>query len=328
MADFLYDLITRYRVAEIVMSDQGREFVNRVNEELFQLCGTDHRISSAYHPQSNGLDERLNQTLTRALVKFVNDNQDDWDAHIKSILFAYRTSKNDSTKFTPFELMFGRASVLPIEMEIRSKPSSTNSLSDIDGEAPSPFNEKVRVMMKAQAMQNIDKAQERQKKSHDAKHQPLRFKEGDTVLLRNLRNEVRKGGKLERAWSGPYTISKVLPKGFYKLLNEGGIELKISSNSSRLKVYYHPVQSHPNTNTSAEMPFKFGADKENEDTSPELTKSVKVNLLEKDRNTNLSNGCFGDNVINESQNILKEAISEHWWLARYASVPNILYCCF
>ena len=49
------------------------------------------------------------------------------------------------------------------------------------------------------------------------------------------------------------------------------------------------------------MPFKFGADKENEDTSPELTKSVKVNLLEKDRNTILSKGCLGDNVINESQ---------------------------
>ena len=76
------------------------------------------------------------------------------------------------------------------------------------------------------------------------------------------------------------------------------------------------------------MPFKSGADKEDEDTSPELTKSVKVNLLEKDRNTILSNGCLGDNVINESQNILKEAISEHWWLARYAAVPNILYCCF
>ena len=88
VADFLYDLITRYGVAEIVMSDQGREFVNRVNEELFNLCGTDHRISSAYHPQSNGLDERMNQTLTRALVKFVNENQNDWDVHIKSILFA------------------------------------------------------------------------------------------------------------------------------------------------------------------------------------------------------------------------------------------------
>ena len=73
------------------MSDQGREVVNRVNEELFQLCDTDHRISSAYHPQSSALDERTNQRLTRALMKFMNDNQNDWDVHIKSILFAYRT---------------------------------------------------------------------------------------------------------------------------------------------------------------------------------------------------------------------------------------------
>ena len=73
------------------MSVQGRDFVNKVNEELFKLCGTDHRISSAYHPQSNALDERTNQRLTRALMKFMNDNQNDWDVHIKSILFAYRT---------------------------------------------------------------------------------------------------------------------------------------------------------------------------------------------------------------------------------------------
>ena len=86
------------------------------------------------------------------------------------------------------------------------------------------------------------------------------------MLLRNLRNDTRKGGKLERAWSGPYTISKVLPKGFYKLLNEDGTELKTSFNSSRLKVYYHPVQSHPNTNASAEMPLKSGADKEDDRT--------------------------------------------------------------
>ena len=117
------------------MSDQGREFVNRLNEGLLKLRGTDHKITSTYHPWSNGLDERT--TLSRALMKFFNDNQND-------------------------------------------------------------FNEKDRVMMnicdqvKAQAKQNIDKAQERQKKSYDAKHQPLRFKEGNTLLLRNLQNEARK----------------------------------------------------------------------------------------------------------------------------------------
>lgn len=69
----------------------------------------------------------------------------------------------------------------------------------------------IRNQVRAQAIQNIEKARERQKKSYDAKHQPIKFKEGDTVLLKNLRNEARKGGKLERVWSGPYTISKVLP---------------------------------------------------------------------------------------------------------------------
>ena len=66
-------------------------------------------------------------------------------------------------------------------------------------------------------------------------------------MLRNLRNEARKGGKLEWVWSGPYTISKVLPKGLYNLRNEDGTKLKTSFDSSRLKIYYHSVQSHPNT---------------------------------------------------------------------------------
>ena len=164
----------------------------------------------------------------------------------------------------------------------------------------------IREQEKVQVIKNIDKAQERQKKSQYAKHQPLGFKEGDTVLLRNLQNEARKGGKLERAWSGPYTISKVLPKGLYNLRNEDGTELKTSFDSSRLKIYYHSVQSHPNTNTQVEMPLQSGAVKGDKNTSTKFTKSVKVNVLEKDRNTILSNGHLDDNFINESQNILKK----------------------
>ena len=57
------------------------------------------------------------------------------------------------------------------------------------------------------------------------------------MLLRNLRNEARKGGKLEWAWSGPYTISKVLPKGLYNLKKKDGTELKTSFDSSRLNIY-------------------------------------------------------------------------------------------
>ena len=79
------------------MSDQGREFVNQVSSHLFKLTGTQHNISSAYHPQTNGLVERFNQTLQRSLVKLVGDDQSTWDDHLDPVLFAYRTATQKST---------------------------------------------------------------------------------------------------------------------------------------------------------------------------------------------------------------------------------------
>ena len=117
-AKFLFHLICRLGCFEYCHSDQGREFVNELNSTLFELAGIQHCISSAYHPQSNGLDERTNQTLSCALIKVINDKQDDWDEHLDSVLFAYRTSVHASTKYTPFYLMYGRDPVLPIELKV------------------------------------------------------------------------------------------------------------------------------------------------------------------------------------------------------------------
>ena len=82
--------------------------MNQVEKELLRLTGTEHRVTSAYHPQTNGLTERFNQTLQAALVKVVNDEQTDWDEHLPAILFAYRTSIQKATKMTPFEVMLCR----------------------------------------------------------------------------------------------------------------------------------------------------------------------------------------------------------------------------
>lgn len=77
-------------------------------ETVLPITKTEHTISSAYHPQTNGLVERFNQTLQRSLVKFVNNNQTDWDEKLDGVLFAYRTSQQKSTNHTPFELMYCR----------------------------------------------------------------------------------------------------------------------------------------------------------------------------------------------------------------------------
>ena len=107
VAHFLLSLITRFGCFQVCISDQGREFVNSLNEKLFEMAGIEHCIASAYYPQTNGLDERMNQTVTKALVKYINSTQDDWDEHIEPILFSYRTSIHASTNYTPFYLMYG-----------------------------------------------------------------------------------------------------------------------------------------------------------------------------------------------------------------------------
>lgn len=76
----------------MLISDQGREFVNKVKAELFALTGMEHRVTSAYHPQTNGLTARFNQTLQTALIKLVSENQTDWEDHLSAVLFAYRTA--------------------------------------------------------------------------------------------------------------------------------------------------------------------------------------------------------------------------------------------
>ncbi len=83
-------------------------------DRLEALTGFKHRVSSAYHPQSNGLDGRLNQILKALLQKLVNDKQDDWDDLIDEVLFANRTNLQNTTKFTPFFIMHNREAKLPI----------------------------------------------------------------------------------------------------------------------------------------------------------------------------------------------------------------------
>lgn len=67
--------------------------------------------------QANGLDERFNQTIQSMLVKFCQDSRDNWDQHLDTCTFGYNTSRHESTKFSPFELMFGRKAVLPVELQ-------------------------------------------------------------------------------------------------------------------------------------------------------------------------------------------------------------------
>ena len=87
VAKFLFDVICRHSSPAIIQSKQGREFVNSIKQNLFQLTDVEHKMSAAYYP---GLDERFNQTIVNTLTKMVDGKKEEWDKFINAALFAYR----------------------------------------------------------------------------------------------------------------------------------------------------------------------------------------------------------------------------------------------
>ena len=160
---------------KIQINDQGREFVNEVISTLHKMTGVNQRVTSAYHPQANGLCERQNRSIKDSLVKVLNGKPEEWPYVIDGVLFARRVSIRASTKYSPFYLMYNRHPILPIDVKY-------NLESDGDSEeSESPFSMEtfdailsstlsLREETHKDASKNIIKAQEKQKKDYDRRH--------------------------------------------------------------------------------------------------------------------------------------------------------------
>jgi Integrase zinc binding domain/Integrase core domain len=112
---FIYeDIICQHGCPRIILTDRGAHFNNQLIQGLSERFKIKHLFSTPYHPQTNGLVERFNRTLCESLAKLV-EHSDEWDKYVKPVLFAYRTSKQSTTKITPFYLTYGREAVFPVD---------------------------------------------------------------------------------------------------------------------------------------------------------------------------------------------------------------------
>ena len=111
----------RYGACDINITDQGRELNNQISSEFYQLTGTHHKVTAAYHPQSNGLVERSHRTIENMICKQVTHPDVNWLETIDSVLFAIRVSRHCSTKTSPFNILYGHEPKLPFEMDYEIK---------------------------------------------------------------------------------------------------------------------------------------------------------------------------------------------------------------
>ena len=108
-------IICIYGVPNTILSDQASHFNNELMRALTLILGCHHIKFTPYHPQTNGTIERFNSTFERQLAKLTNRSVNNWDLHLKSITFAYNTGQHPTTRFSPYQLQFGRCPRLPPE---------------------------------------------------------------------------------------------------------------------------------------------------------------------------------------------------------------------
>ena len=98
---FVKEFVSRYGTPRKLHSDQGSNFQSELFRKVCQMLEIDQSRTTPYHPQRDGLVERMNRTIEAMISMFVDPNQKDWDDVLPYIMMAYRSAIQDTTGYSP-----------------------------------------------------------------------------------------------------------------------------------------------------------------------------------------------------------------------------------
>jgi transposase InsO family protein len=113
-------IIYRFGVPQSSTTDQGPSFMSHQFREFTEFMKIKLINSSPYYVQANGQAEASNKVLIMIIKKRIEDNPRRWHEKLSEALWAHRTSRHEATKVTPFELVYGKEAVLPIEIGLQN----------------------------------------------------------------------------------------------------------------------------------------------------------------------------------------------------------------
>ncbi|KAK3700939.1 hypothetical protein QZH41_005654 [Actinostola sp. cb2023] len=214
------EFIPRFGYPNRIHHDMGAEFENKLFQGLEKLTGVMHSRTTPYHPQGNGLDERMNRTLLGMMRTLPELYKANWKDHVHKLVHAYNCTKHETTGFSPFKLLFGRSPRLPVDLIFGLE-------SQQDDESYPDYVRKWKAAMTeaySQALKSTSHSAQRAKQHYDKRIRSSVLEPGDRVLVRNL--TPRGGpGKLRSYWEKDIhvVVRRKSPESpVYDLRPEGG----------------------------------------------------------------------------------------------------------
>nr|AAM93447.1 putative polyprotein [Oryza sativa Japonica Group]ABB46993.1 retrotransposon protein, putative, Ty3-gypsy subclass [Oryza sativa Japonica Group] len=193
-------IVSLHGIPKKIVSDRGSQFTSHFWKKLQEELGTRLNFSTAYHPQTDGQTERLNQILEDMLRACVLDFGKTWDKSLPYAEFSYNNSYQASIQMAPYEALYGRKCRTPLLWDQVGESQVFGT--DILREAET----KVRIIR-----DNLKVAQSRQKSYADNRRRDLEFAVDDFVYLRvtPLRgvHRFQTKGKLAPRYVGPFRIT-------------------------------------------------------------------------------------------------------------------------
>ena len=207
---FIREIVSRHGVPVSIVSDRDPRFTSRFWGKFQEQMGTKVKLSTAFHPQTDGQSERTIQTLEDMLRACVIEFGGEWERHLPLAEFSYNNSYHSSIGMPPYEMLYGRKCRTPICWgEVGEKI--------IGGvEIVAQTNELIKIVR-----ERLATAQSRQKSYADKRRSDLEFEVGEHVLLKVSPWKgiirFRKRGKLGPRYIGPYRIEARVGKVAYRL---------------------------------------------------------------------------------------------------------------
>jgi hypothetical protein len=196
-----------------IISDRDPKFTSQIWRAVFGFLRVDFLMSAAYHPQTDGISERKNQTVETAIrYHTATDPDTPWPALLPSLQHNLNTAVSNTIGRAPNELIYGFRPRGILDL------AATSGIEDEEVDAQAL--EALRKIYYKEAEFLIDTSASLAKIRYDAKHEEINIDEGDTVYLR-LHKGYHLPGKPKRKWSptraGPYKVIRKIGQQAFKL---------------------------------------------------------------------------------------------------------------